>query len=116
PPSGAMEADMILEVQERLALLDLLPTEGDYASLRTLRRAREIISITPEEAEVLEFKQKPDGLLVWNVEASANLARDIPVDEWTTGKIKEMLINLSNEGNLKDMQLTLYEKFVVNYE
>lgn len=107
---------MILEIQERLALLELLPKEGDYAALKTLRRAREIISIGPEENEALEFETKPGGILVWNTEASIDLIRDLPIDEWTTNTIREILINLSNENKLSDMQLTLYEKFVANYE
>ena len=107
---------MILEVQERLALMELLPKEGDYAALRTLRRAREIIAISPDESKELQFEQKQDGILVWDPEAAVGLVRDIPVDEWTTGTIKQLLINLENEGKLRDMQLSLYEKFVVNYE
>ena len=107
---------MLLEVQERLALLELLPREGDYASIKTLRRAREMISFTPEENKELEFENKGNNILVWDVEASEKMVRDIPVDEWTSNTIREILINLSNEKALTDMQYSLYVKFVIHFE
>ncbi len=107
---------MLLEVQERLALMELLPREGDYASIRELRRAREMISFTPEENKALDFKDKGGGILVWNIEKGAKMVRDLPVSSWTTSTVQQVLINLSNEKTLTEMQLSLYEKFVVNYE
>lgn len=107
---------MLLEVQERLALLELFPKEGDYAAIKTLRRAREMISFTPAEQKELEFENREGGLLVWNVQKGAEMVRDIPVDEWTTNKLRDILINLSNDNKLADMHFTLYEKFVTNYE
>lgn len=107
---------MILEVQERLALLELLPREGDFAAIKTLRRAREMISFNVDENNDLEFEQRGEGMLVWNVEKGAEMVRDIPVDEWTTNKVREILINLSNQEKLTDMHFALYEKFVIQYE
>ena len=107
---------MILEVQERLALLELLPREGDYAAIKTIRRAREMLSFTPEENDALKFEQKGEGLLVWDVVKGAEMVRDIPVDEWTTNQIRQILINLSNDQKLTEMHFSLYEKFVANFE
>ena len=107
---------MLLEIQERLALLELLPREGDFAAIKTLRRAREMISFTPEENEALKFEQKGEGLLLWNIEAGVEMLRDIPIDEWTTNQIRQILIGLSNDNKLTDMHYSLYEKFVVAYE
>ncbi len=107
---------MLLEVNERLALMELLPREGDYAAIKTLRRAREMIGFTPEENKELDFKDKGNNILIWDVEAGEKMVRDIPVDEWTTNTIRDILINLSNDKTLSDMQYSLYVKFVVNYE
>ena len=106
---------MLLEVQERLALLELLPREGDFAAIKTIRRAREMIDFTPEERMALKFEQK-GTVLVWDIPKGIELIRDIPVDEWTSNKIRDTLINVSNEQKLTDMHFTLYEKFVVNYD
>ena len=107
---------MLLEVNERLALMELLPREGDYAAIKTLRRAREMINFTPEEDKELDFQNKGNNILVWDVEAGEKMVRDIPVDEWTSNTIRDILINLSNEQKLTDMHYSLYVKFVVNYE
>ena len=40
---------MILDVHERLALISLLPAQEDYKALKTIRRAREMLSFTPDE-------------------------------------------------------------------
>ena len=45
---------MKLEVHERLALLTLFPKDGDYAALKTFRRAKEMLSFTPEEMKFYE--------------------------------------------------------------
>ena len=107
---------MLLEVQERLALLELLPREGDYAAIRTLRRAREMINFTPDEQKELEFEQKGEGILVWNIAKGAEMVRDIPVDEWTSNQARQTLIGMSNDQKLTEMQFSLYEKFVVNFD
>ena len=107
---------MILEVFERLALMELLPKEGDFAALKTIRRSRETIAFTAEEQKALAFENAPNGTLVWDLEIAAEMQPDLPVDEWTSNKIREILINQSNEGKLKDQVFTLYEKFVIAYE
>ena len=107
---------MLLEVQERLALMELLPREGDYAAIRELRRAREMINFTPEENEALKFEQKGEGILVWDVKAGVDLVRDIPVSEWATNQIRQKLINLSNDKELTEPHFSLYEKFVIQFE
>ncbi len=107
---------MLLEVNERLSLMELLPREGDYAAIKTIRRAREMISFTPEENKELKFEVKGNNILVWDIPAGEKMVRDIPVDEWTSNTIRDILINLSNEKKLTDMHYSLYVKFVVNYD
>jgi len=115
PPSGKGH-EMLLEVQDRLALMELLPKEGDYAAIKTIRRAKEMIGFRPEELEALEFEQKEGGVVVWNVKKAAESVCDIPVDEWTTNTIRQKLIGLSNDHKLTDAHFALYEKFVTNFE
>ena len=108
---------MLLEVYERLALLDLLPKEGDYAAIKTTRRAREMIGFTTDEQETLKFvRNEVDKTLRWDTEKNEAMVRDIPVDEWTTNTIRQALINMSNDKKLNDQYFSLYEKFVANFE
>lgn len=110
---------MKLEVHERLSLLELLAKDEDhYANLKTLRRAREMISFNSDEIKELEFKETIEGgrsKLAWNTEKGAEMIPDIPVDEWTTHYVRSMLVKLETDGKLKDRYITLYEKFVTDY-
>jgi len=111
---------MRLEVHERLAALALLPTEGDYEALKTLRRAREMLSFTPEEMKLLEMINKVSGdgkpAVQWNKDKAADAVKDCPVDEYTTNVIRNALAKLDKTKKLTDQYLSLYEKFVIAYK
>ena len=112
---------MILEVYERLALLDLLPKEDTYAGMKSIRRAREVLSLTSEEAIELEFKATPDESgqkmnVFLNPEKALKAAKEIPLDEYITNKIRTLLADLEKKGKLNDQTFSLFEKFVVTYQ
>ena len=110
---------LILEVHERLALLQLLPQEGDYKALKTIRRAKEMLSFTPEEQKIMEMKNKVvDGKpqLTWNAGKVNEIAMDVPIDEYITNLFRVALAELNNKGKLTEQTMSLYEKFVVMYQ
>ena len=111
---------MKLEVHERIALLGLLPKEGDYAALKAVRRAREMFSFTPEEMSYYELRSSPgvDGKpqVVWNKDKSSSQVKDVPVDEYITDMIRASLAELNKKKRLTEEYLSLYEKFVVMYK
>ena len=110
---------MKLEVHERLALITLFPKEGDYASLKTIRRAKEMLSFTPEEVEFYELKTitgadgKPSTN--WNPRKASEQVKDCPVDEWTTNLFRSKLAEMNQKKKLTDEFMSVYEKFVVTY-
>ena len=107
---------MILSVLERLVLLNLLPKEGDFTTLKLVRVAREDLSFNDIENQRLKFKSTggPDGKgqVNWDMEASKELLRDFTIGEMMTIKIVEALKKLESDKKLTDEQFTLYEKFV----
>ncbi len=106
---------MKLEIHERLALLELLPKTGDYVALKTIRRAREMIGITPEEQAKLNFREvevQGQAQIAWDIEVAGEMSVDVPIDEWTTDKIREILVGLNKKEEIADRTFTLYEKFV----
>ena len=106
---------MKLEIHERLALLELLPKTGDYVALKTIRRAREMIGITPEEQDKLKFREievQGQAQVTWDREVAGELIVDVPIDEWTTNKIRAILVELNDQEEIADKTFTLYEKFV----
>lgn len=111
---------MKLEVHERIALLNILPQKGDYAALKTLRRAREMISFTPEEVKFYEIENKigADGKVSvnWSTQKANEAVRDIPIDEYTTSVIRNKLAELDKKRELTEDYMSLYEKFVIIYQ
>lgn len=111
---------MRLEVHERLALLALLPKEGDYAALKTIRRAKEMISFTKDEMDFFEMKNVTGANGVpqvnWNDNKAKEQVKDCPVDEYTTNVIRNKLAEMDREHKLTEEFMSLYEKFVVAYQ
>ena len=111
---------MKLEVHERIALLGLLPKEGDYAAMKTIRRAKEILSFTPEEIKFYELTSRPgpDGKpqTAWSTQKATEQVKDVPIDEYTTQLIRDSLADLNKKRKLTEEYMSLYEKFVVMYQ
>jgi hypothetical protein len=111
---------MKLEVHERLAILAILPGKSDYAALKTIRRAREMLSFTPEEQEFYVIKQVvgPDGntSTTWNSERAREKIKDCPVDEYTTHLIRDILAEKNMKKELTEQYVSLFEKFVLAYQ
>jgi hypothetical protein len=112
---------MVLEVHERLALLSLLPTKGDYAALKTIRRAKEMISFTAEELAFYEIANainpvngKPQAH--WNTKKASEVVKDIPVDEYITNLVRDKLSEMNKKGELTEDFMSLYDKFVIIYQ
>ena len=106
---------MKLEVHERIVLLELLPKEGDYAGMKAIRRAREMIGFTPEERDFFELRND-GGQIQWNTLRASEKIGDIPVDEYITNLIRDALSALNKKKGLEDKHMSLFEKFIVMYQ
>lgn len=110
---------MKLGVHERMTLVTLLPIKGDYSALKTIRRAREMLSFTPEEIKFYEIESVvgPNGKpqTNWNPEKATQKIKDCPVDEYTTNFVRNKLAEMNNSGELTEQYMSLYEKFVIAY-
>ena len=111
---------MKLEVHERLALINLLPKEGEYAALKTIRRAKEMLSFTPAEIEFYQLRtlMGADGQpsTQWSSEKAAESIKDCPVDEYTMNVIRDKLAEMNKKRKLTEQYMSVYEKFVVDYK
>lgn len=110
---------MKLEIHERLALLEILPRQGDYAGLMALRKAREIFSFTQEELDLYELKQTPDGLgnmrWDWNQAKASQRVLDAPIEQFVMETIRKKLNEMDEAHTLTEMYISLFEKFIINY-
>lgn len=102
---------MILNVKERLALLSILPKEGNFINLKLIRVLREELSFSEEESKTLEFKQV-EGIIHWN--ETVDPMKNIHIGEITTTLIADILKNKDRDNKLTEDYMSLYEKFIIS--
>ena len=100
---------MKLNVYERLILLNVLPKEGDFTTLKIIRALRETLSFSEAEHKALEFKQEEQNIQ-WKQEADK--PKDVTFGEKATDIIVEVLKKLNTDKKLTEQHYGLYEKFI----
>jgi len=100
---------MELSVFDRLILLNILPKEGDFTTLKIIRKLREDLSFSEDEHKCLEFKQD-GGNIQWKQEG--DIPKEITIGEKATDIITDVLKKLNTEKKLQDQHFGLYEKFI----
>ena len=100
---------MELGVFDRLILLNIMPKEGDFTTLKIVRKLREDLSFSEEEHAALEFKNE-GGNVQWK--QSGDISKEISIGEKATDLIVEVLKKLDKEKKLQEQHLSLYERFV----
>jgi hypothetical protein len=107
-PNQGEGEDLELNVPERVALLELLAdVEGNFLTLKILRKLREELSFSEEEIKEFNLVEL-GGKITWERGADkdvkmGNKAREIAVDA---------LKRRDAAGTLRDRHFTLYEKMV----
>lgn len=100
---------MKLNVLERLTALAILPSEGNFVTLKILRDLKANLGIT--EAEFKEFNIEQKGAMTtWNTDGEVE--KEIKVGEKATDIIVEALRKLDDTDKLTDNHFSLYEKFI----
>ena len=102
---------MELGVFQRIILLNIMPKEGDFTTLKIVRKLREDLSFTEEEHKVLEFKQE-NGNVQWK--QTGDIPKDITIGEKASDIIADVLKKLDKEKKLTDQHFALFERFVEN--
>jgi len=99
-----------LNLGERFSLLGILPREGNFATLKVVRKLRESLSLTEEEMKEYSVKQIGEQLS-WDP-AKAEETKEIDFNEFAEEMVKSKLKDLNEKNQLKAEHFTLYEKFV----
>jgi hypothetical protein len=103
-----------LNVAERVALFNILPSQGNIVTLRSVKELLNKLAFTNKELKDWKIKQKQvDGgmMIVWDSDFT-NCSKEYEINGAMSGLITEQLKEMSNQGRLKMEMLTLYEKFV----
>lgn len=106
---------MQLTVHERLKLLELMPEKSTYAGIREIHRTTLLLMLTNDEVIEIEAKHE-GGVLQWNQDKALTLIVDIPMGEWMTEIIRGVLREKDREGDLSPAEISLFEKFILDYE
>lgn len=100
---------MKLSVLERVTLLSILPEQGNFVTLKILRKLRESLAFDETEAKALSISQVDDRL-TWN--AQADTGKEIQIGEKASDIIVAALTKLNDENKLTEQHYSLYELFV----
>ena len=100
---------MKLNVKERLVLLTLLPAEGNFLTLKVVRKLRESLSFSEEELEAYKFVET-NGRTTWN--ETDRPPKDVQIGKEGRKLIKKALGKLDKEEKLTEDHVFAYEKFV----
>ena len=100
---------MKLDVRERLILLSVLPAEGNFITLKVVRKLKDDLSFSEEEIKQYKFVQK-ENQVTWN----DKVEQEKLVTIGTQAKIiiQDALKKLDEDKKLRDEHFTIFEKFV----
>lgn len=99
---------MLFTVKERILLLGVLPpTSGSALYLRIIRKLREDLSFSEDEAAALNIHEQ-DGMLLFN----NGPEKEIEVGPVAVEFIAKSLREMDQSGRLSEDSLGLFERFV----
>lgn len=99
-----------MSVQDRLALLSVLPDKGNITTLRIVRVLRESLSFSEAEHATLELEMLPDTVR-WNPEKE-NAAKEIELGDKARDVIVASLKQADGRKDLAELHLPLWDRFV----
>lgn len=101
---------MKLNVAERVALLQILPAEGDFTALKVLRDLQGKLGFSEEDHKKFRIVRTADRVS-WNPEEGAKEV-EIELGDKAKEIVKDALLELDKNKKLRPEHFTVYEKFV----
>ena len=98
---------MELTILERLALLGMLPPEGNFVTMKILQRLRLALSFTEDEVEKYSIDITENNVK-WNNEAEPV---NIPLGKVAREEIVKALEKLDKDDKVSERHISLFEKF-----
>lgn len=100
-----------LNVLERLSVLQILPQESDFATLKIVRGLQEQVGLAEEEYKEYEIKLE-NGSYSWN--EKGRVEKEFELGEVSANIIKDQLKEINKAKKVTGRIMTLYEKFMIN--
>ena len=106
---------MELTVPERMKLLEILPEKNTYAGIVEIHRLKLLLQLTNDE--ILEIEAELDGEMIkWDQDKAIALLIDIPMGEWITNVIRQILRDKDFATDLDLAEISLYQRFIIDYQ
>ena len=99
-----------MSIQDRLALLSVLPDKGNITTLRIVRVLRESLSFSDAQHATLSLEILPDTVR-WNPDHDLP-DKEIEIGDTARGVIAEALKQADQRQDLSDLHIPLWERFV----
>ena len=99
---------MELSVLDRIALLSLLPEQGDYTTIRIVHDLKQDLSFTEAEHLALNLQVTSEGGMRWD----GNVEREYDFGSRTLALIVDVLEKADKSRKLSDDHLRVYELFM----
>ena len=99
---------MLLNAFERITLLQILPGEGDIATLLIVKELADNLGFTEEEHKLLGIQVTPEGGMRWD----GGIDREYDFGPRTTTLIVDVLEKADKSKKLSEDHLHVYELFM----
>lgn len=99
---------MKLKASDRIVILSILPTRGNFTTMTLRAELISKIKITQEEIRELEITEN-DGVIKWN--ESKDEAKEFELTELELKIIKDTLTDLDNRSQLTEETYNLLKLF-----
>ena len=106
---------MKLTILERFTLIELMPPENTFAGIKEIYKTKLHLNLTEDEIDELEIVYE-GGTIQWNQEKALSMDKDIPMGEWMVETIRGIMVTRDKEGKITEQEITLHEKFVMDYQ
>lgn len=105
---------MKLSITERIALLGVLPKEGNAVTLKLVRELRGDLSFSEDEIKRFSMEISADGSVRWDADSAED--REYSFGDTTKGIISDSLRRSESQKQLPLTLLSLYERLIEDKE
>jgi hypothetical protein len=105
---------MELTVKERIVLLNIVPKEGDFKTLKQIRKFREELGFSDDENLILNFQPGAEGTITWTEPEDGPHKKEFKIGDTIMELVVDALVQADKGKKLNNDTFELYEKFVVN--
>ena len=105
---------MKLNIRDRFVLLNILPPEGDFSTVKIVHRLRQ--DLAPSEKEFKDYNiQTKDGQVMWDDAVDKKRGpKDVEIGGKAFSIIEEQFKKLDKEKKLTEGHISTYELFCLS--